>query len=148
MINSYELLSSVQVLDRSTCKRLCQWEKVLVSNCTRYRSRVIHEAIVIGIGSGIIIIIVPAPWIGEVPSIVHPCRLRDVCRRAVIKVVPVNLIVLWGSARKGYSKGVLEEAIERLARNGFLVMVTPFGYFNEFNIHVAGDSLAKVFKEF
>ena len=37
---------------------------------------------------------------------------------------------------------------ERLARTGFLVMATPFGYFNEFTIHVAGDSLAKVFKEF
>jgi len=46
------------------------------------------------------------------------------------------------------SKTILDEAIERLARTGFDVMVTPFGYFNEFNLHVAGDSLAKVFKEF
>ena len=47
-----------------------------------------------------------------------------------------------------FSKTILDEAIERLARTGFQVMVTPFGYFNEFNLHVAGDSLAKVFKEF
>ena len=47
-----------------------------------------------------------------------------------------------------FSKGILDESIERLARTGFQVMVTPFGYFNEFNLHVAGDSLAKVFKEF
>ena len=43
---------------------------------------------------------------------------------------------------------LLEEVVERLERTDHQVMVTPFGYFNEFNIHVAGDSLAKVFKEF
>ncbi len=37
---------------------------------------------------------------------------------------------------------------ERLARVGFTVHTTPFGYFNEFHMHVAGESLAKVFKEF
>jgi hypothetical protein len=47
-----------------------------------------------------------------------------------------------------FSKDVQDEVIKRLVRTGFKVMVTPFGYFNEFNIHVAGDSLAKVFKEF
>jgi len=26
-------------------------------------------------------------------------------------------------------------------------MCTPFGYFNEFKMHVGGESLAKVFKE-
>jgi hypothetical protein len=47
-----------------------------------------------------------------------------------------------------FSKGVLDETIERLARTDHKILVTPFGYFNEFKIHVAGDSLAKVFKEF
>jgi hypothetical protein len=47
-----------------------------------------------------------------------------------------------------FSKEVLDEVVVRLKRTNFLVLVTPFGYFNEFNIHVAGDSLAKVFKEF
>ena len=47
-----------------------------------------------------------------------------------------------------FSKDVLDEVVGRLKRTDFKVMVTPFGYFNEFNIHVAGDSLAKVFKEF
>jgi hypothetical protein len=51
-------------------------------------------------------------------------------------------------AEPQFSNGILEEAIERLARTGYNVMATPFGYFNEFNLHVAGDSLAKVFKEF
>jgi hypothetical protein len=51
-------------------------------------------------------------------------------------------------ADPGFSRELLDEVAERLARTGFQVMVTPFGYFNEFTIHVAGDSLAKVFKEF
>ncbi|MBI5407947.1 MAG: hypothetical protein HZA14_01115 [Nitrospirae bacterium] len=47
-----------------------------------------------------------------------------------------------------FAKAMLEEVIERLTRTGYSVMTTPFGYFNEFKMHVAGDSLAKVFKEF
>jgi hypothetical protein len=43
---------------------------------------------------------------------------------------------------------LLEDVRLRLERTGFNVMRTPFGYFNEFRMHVAGDSLAKVFKEF
>ena len=51
-------------------------------------------------------------------------------------------------AEPDFSKEVLDEVVQRLERTDFKVMVTPFGYFNEFKIHVAGDSLAKVFKEF
>lgn len=51
-------------------------------------------------------------------------------------------------AEPDFSREVLEEVVQRLERADFQVMVTPFGYFNEFKIHVAGDSLAKVFKEF
>ncbi|MEN8233198.1 MAG: threonyl-tRNA synthetase editing domain-containing protein, partial [Thermodesulfobacteriota bacterium] len=51
-------------------------------------------------------------------------------------------------AEPGFSKDLLDDVVERLERTDYLVMVTPFGYFNEFDIHVAGDSLAKVFKEF
>ena len=47
-----------------------------------------------------------------------------------------------------FSLEILTEVAGRIARADFTVMVTPFGYFNEFDIHVAGDSLAKVFKEF
>lgn len=47
-----------------------------------------------------------------------------------------------------FAKLLLDEAQERLERVGYTVMCTPFGYFNEFKMHVAGDSLAKVFKEF
>ncbi|SMC18809.1 editing domain of threonyl-tRNA synthetase [Desulfacinum hydrothermale DSM 13146] len=42
---------------------------------------------------------------------------------------------------------MVAQVIGRLSRTGFQVMETPFGYLNEWKIHVAGDSLAKVFKE-
>jgi hypothetical protein len=47
-----------------------------------------------------------------------------------------------------FARTLLDEVRQRLENTGFIVMVTPFGYFNEFKMHVAGDSLAKVFKEF
>ncbi len=47
-----------------------------------------------------------------------------------------------------FAQKLLGEVKQRLERTGYSVMATPFGYFNEFRMHVAGDSLAKVFKEF
>jgi len=47
-----------------------------------------------------------------------------------------------------FAESLLKEVKVRLERTGYDVMITPFGYFNEFKMHVAGDSLAKVFKEF
>ncbi len=46
-----------------------------------------------------------------------------------------------------FARKLLDDARQRLERTGYQVMTTPFGYFNEFRMHVAGDSLAKVFKE-
>jgi len=43
---------------------------------------------------------------------------------------------------------LIVKAKERLIHAGFTITETPFGYLNEWKIHVAGDSLAKVFKEF
>ncbi len=43
---------------------------------------------------------------------------------------------------------LLADMRDRLAASGFEVHVSPFGYFNEFRLHVAGPSLAKVFAEF
>lgn len=47
-----------------------------------------------------------------------------------------------------FAEGLLAEVMERLHNTGYSVTHTPFGYFNEFRMHVGGDSLAKVFKEF
>lgn len=46
-----------------------------------------------------------------------------------------------------FSERIIRQAAERLQNTGYTVMCTPFGYFNEFIIHVGGESLAKVFKE-
>ncbi len=43
---------------------------------------------------------------------------------------------------------MLDSVVERLDRGGYNITVTPFGYFHEFKIHVGGESLAKVYKEF
>jgi hypothetical protein len=42
---------------------------------------------------------------------------------------------------------MIKHAMEKLQNAGYTVMCTPFGYFNQFKIHVSGESLAKVFKE-
>lgn len=47
-----------------------------------------------------------------------------------------------------YAGHVLTEVATRLRNGAYDVMCTPFGYFNEFSLHVGGESLAKVFKEF
>ncbi|MCG3118651.1 MAG: hypothetical protein ALAOOOJD_00891 [bacterium] len=42
---------------------------------------------------------------------------------------------------------LVQQMAERLRSVGYTVATTPFGYFNEFRLHVAGPSLAKVFVE-
>ena len=46
-----------------------------------------------------------------------------------------------------FSEQMIQSASAKLENAGFTIMCTPFGYFNEFKIHVGGESLAKVFKE-
>ena len=50
-------------------------------------------------------------------------------------------------AEPDFARDLILEARERLEAVGFTVGFTPFGYLNEWKLHVAGDSLAKVFKE-
>ena len=52
-----------------------------------------------------------------------------------------------GRAEPQAAEALLGEIRVRLAAAGYRVETTPFGYFNEFRIHVAGPSLAKVFVE-
>ncbi len=46
-----------------------------------------------------------------------------------------------------FAEGLVQDARQRLVGSGYSVTVTPFGYLNEWKLHVAGESLAKVFKE-
>ena len=50
-------------------------------------------------------------------------------------------------ASPDYAEKMVHLAAEKLKNAGYTVLSTPFGYFNEFSIHVGGESLAKVFKE-
>lgn len=42
---------------------------------------------------------------------------------------------------------VISEIKKRLGNSGYKIGETPYGYLNEWSIHVAGESLAKVFKD-
>lgn len=42
---------------------------------------------------------------------------------------------------------IVSEVRRKLENAGYKVLETPFGYQNEWKMHVAGESLAKVFKE-
>jgi hypothetical protein len=46
-----------------------------------------------------------------------------------------------------FAERLIQEARQRLEGGQYSVVVTPFGYLNEWKLHVAGESLAKVFKE-
>jgi hypothetical protein len=46
-----------------------------------------------------------------------------------------------------FTAKLVAEVVERLTNAAYEVHTTPFGYLNEWKIHVAGESLAKVFKE-
>lgn len=46
------------------------------------------------------------------------------------------------------AQALLEEIGDRLRNVDFVVHETPWGYFNEFKMHVEGPSLAKVWVEF
>lgn len=50
-------------------------------------------------------------------------------------------------AEPSFVESLASEAQTRLENVGFEVAKTPFGYLNEWKMHVAGESLARVFKE-
>lgn len=50
-------------------------------------------------------------------------------------------------AEPAAAEALLADMRARLEGAGYVVQTSPFGYFNEFRLHVAGPSLAKVFVE-
>ena len=65
-----------------------------------------------------------------------------------------NSIILHSFAHLDDSKSIpevadalIEEVATRLRKREYAVHIVPFGQFNEFNVHVKGPSLAKVFKK-
>jgi len=73
--------------------------------------------------------------------------------RWLAQKVECNSIILHSFAHLDDSKAdpdfadsLIEEVAERLRERDYDVHIVPFGQFNEFDMHVKGPSLAKVFK--
>lgn len=49
-------------------------------------------------------------------------------------------------ANPDFADSLIEEVASRLREREFTIHIVPFGHFYEFNLHVKGPSLAKVFK--
>ncbi len=45
-----------------------------------------------------------------------------------------------------FADSLIEEVASRLREREYSIHIVPFGHFYEFNLHVKGPSLAKVFK--
>jgi hypothetical protein len=70
-------------------------------------------------------------------------------KRAVRRVVLHSFTHLGGeTADAAFAGAFIEELAERLRATGYTVDVTPFGYLNEWELKVYGESLGKVWKEF
>lgn len=69
-------------------------------------------------------------------------------KRQMTRVVLHSFTHLGGdSAAPDVANDFLERLRDRLRGGGYEVSVTPFGYMNEWEISVFGDSLAKVWKQ-
>ncbi|MFX0108689.1 MAG: threonyl-tRNA synthetase editing domain-containing protein [Candidatus Hodarchaeota archaeon] len=75
--------------------------------------------------------------------------------RWLSKKLGTNRIILHSFAHLDISKSestfadrLIEETASRLAERNYEVHIVPFGGFHEFDMHVKGPSLAKVFKKF
>ncbi|HNS03194.1 MAG TPA: threonyl-tRNA synthetase editing domain-containing protein [Anaerolineae bacterium] len=51
------------------------------------------------------------------------------------------------NAEPDFAHHLIEELAARLRETGYQVWITPFGYFNEWDLSVYGESLAKVWKQ-
>jgi hypothetical protein len=51
------------------------------------------------------------------------------------------------NAEPEFARALSEELAARLRETGYSVWITPFGYFNEWDLSVYGESLAKVWKQ-
>lgn len=69
-------------------------------------------------------------------------------KRSLRRVVLHSFTHLGGeNAEPDFALALMEEIKQRLEGSGYRVWITPFGYFNEWDLNVYGESLAKVWKE-
>jgi hypothetical protein len=69
-------------------------------------------------------------------------------KRELRRVVLHSFTHLGGeNAEPDFASGLIDELAARLRATGYEVWITPFGYFNEWDLSVYGESLGKVWKE-
>jgi hypothetical protein len=69
-------------------------------------------------------------------------------KRSLKNVVLHSFTHLGGeNAPPDFANQLSQELAERLRAAGYAVWITPFGYFNEWDLSVYGESLAKVWKQ-
>lgn len=51
------------------------------------------------------------------------------------------------NAEPDFARDLTEDLAARLRETGYQIWITPFGYFNEWDLSVYGESLAKVWKQ-
>jgi hypothetical protein len=69
-------------------------------------------------------------------------------KRALQTIVLHSFTHLGGeNAEPDFARDLTEELAARLRETGYEVWITPFGYFNEWDLSVYGESLAKVWKQ-
>ena len=76
-------------------------------------------------------------------------HLKWLANKRALRVVVLHSFTHLGgeSAAPGAAFGFLDRLRARLSENGYETHITPFGYFNEWDLSVYGDSLAKVWKQ-
>lgn len=76
-------------------------------------------------------------------------HLKWLANKRDLRVVVLHSFTHLGgdSAVPTAAQTFLERLAQRLAETGYTVHVTPFGYFNEWDLSVYGESLAKVWKQ-
>jgi hypothetical protein len=69
-------------------------------------------------------------------------------KRGLTHVILHSFTHLGGeNAPPDFALTLTEDLAERLRETGYQVWITPFGYFNEWDLSVYGESLAKVWKQ-
>lgn len=69
-------------------------------------------------------------------------------KRGLTRVVLHSFTHLGGeNAEPEFASNLITELADRLRATGYQVWITPFGYFNEWELKVYGESLGKVWKE-
>ncbi len=76
-------------------------------------------------------------------------HLKWLANKREMKTVVLHSFTHLGgeNAPPDFARELTEELAARLRETGYAVWITPFGYFNEWDLSVYGESLAKVWKQ-